>query len=51
MPDTPADLIAATNEKCRRLRDLLQAPEILIMPGAFNVLSALLFQQLGFKAV
>ena len=51
MPDAPADEIAATNEKCRRLRDLLQAPEILIMPGAFNVLSALLFQHLGFKAV
>ncbi len=51
MPDAPADVIAAANEKCRRLRDLLQAPEILIMPGAFNVLSALLFQHLGFKAV
>ncbi|MCH7952956.1 MAG: isocitrate lyase/phosphoenolpyruvate mutase family protein [Chloroflexi bacterium] len=51
MPEVSADLIAATNEKCRRLRDLLQAPEILIMPGAFNVLSALLFQHLGFKAV
>ena len=49
MPD--ADVIAAANEKCRRLRDLLQAPEILIMPGAFNVLSALLFQHLGFNAV
>ncbi|MCH7484873.1 MAG: isocitrate lyase/phosphoenolpyruvate mutase family protein [Chloroflexi bacterium] len=51
MPDAPAEMIAAANEKCRRLRDLLQAPEILIMPGAFNVLSALLFQRLGFKAV
>ena len=51
MPDAPADVLAATNEKCHRLRELLQAPEILIMPGAFNVLSALLFQQLGFKAV
>ncbi len=51
MPDISADLIAANNQKCRRLRDLLQAPEILIMPGAFNVLSALLFQHLGFKAV
>ena len=51
MPDISADLIAVTNEKCRRLRDALQAPEILIMPGAFNVLSALLFQSLGFKAV
>jgi 2-methylisocitrate lyase-like PEP mutase family enzyme len=51
VPDAPADVIARANEKCRRLRDLLQAPEILIMPGAFNVLSALIFQQLGFKAV
>jgi len=51
VPDAHADVITLANEKCRRLRDLLQAPEILIMPGAFNVLSALLFQQLGFKAV
>ena len=51
MPDAPADVITLANEKCSRLRGLLQAPEILIMPGAFNVLSALLFQQLGFKAV
>ncbi len=48
MPD--ADVIAATNDKCRRMRDQLQAPEILIMPGAFNVLSALLFQHPGCKA-
>jgi len=51
VPDIPAEVIAATNEKCRRLRDLIEAPEILIMPGAFNVLSALLFQRLGFEAV
>jgi 2-methylisocitrate lyase-like PEP mutase family enzyme len=43
--------IEAANEKSRRLRELLRAPEILIMPGAFNVLSALLYQQLGFTAV
>jgi 2-methylisocitrate lyase-like PEP mutase family enzyme len=39
------------NAKARRLRELLQAPEILVMPGAFNVLSALLFQHLGFQAI
>ena len=51
MPDIPAATIAAANEKSRRLRELIQAPEVLVMPGAFNVLSALLFQQLGFKAI
>ncbi len=39
------------NVKAARLRELLQAPEILVMPGAFNVLSALLFQHLGFQAI
>jgi 2-methylisocitrate lyase-like PEP mutase family enzyme len=42
---------STANEKSKRLRALLHAPEILIMPGAFNVLSALLFQQLGFEAI
>ena len=43
--------IESANAKSRRLRELLQAPEILILPGAFNVLSALLFQHLGFPAI
>jgi 2-methylisocitrate lyase-like PEP mutase family enzyme len=43
--------IDAANDKSRTLRELLQAPEILILPGAFNVLSALLFQHLGFPAI
>ena len=51
MQEVPAEVISTANEKSRRLRELIQAPEILIMPGAFNVLSALLFQRLGFKAV
>ncbi len=51
MPEIPADVIAAANEKCRRLRAAPEAPDIPIMPGAFNVLSALLFQHPGFKAV
>jgi 2-methylisocitrate lyase-like PEP mutase family enzyme len=45
------DQIESANAKSRRLRELLQAPEILILPGAFNVLSALLFQHLGFPAI
>lgn len=46
-----AEQIDELNSKARRLRELLQAPEILIMPGAFNVLSALLYQHLGFQAI
>lgn len=34
-----------------RLRRLLQGPEILVAPGAFNALSASLVQQAGFQAV
>lgn len=51
MTTIPAETLEAANAKSRRLRELLQAPEILIMPGAFNVLSALLFQHLGFQAI
>lgn len=46
-----ASTLAAVNEKSRRLRELVRAPEILIMPGAYDVLSALLFAQMGFKAI
>lgn len=51
MESMPSAIIAAANEKSRRLRDLVRAPEILVMPGAYDVLSALLFEQLGFKAI
>ena len=51
MTDVSPETIQTANEKSQRLRELLQAPEILIMPGVFNVLSALLFQHLGFPAV
>jgi 2-methylisocitrate lyase-like PEP mutase family enzyme len=44
-------VLAATNAKSRTLRDLVRAPEILVMPGAYDVLSALLFEQMGFKAI
>jgi 2-methylisocitrate lyase-like PEP mutase family enzyme len=39
------------NTKSRRLRELVRAPQILIMPGAYDVLSALLFEQMGFEAI
>jgi len=49
-PISPS-VLAAANAKSRTLRELIRAPEILIMPGAYDVLSALLFEQLGFKAI
>jgi 2-methylisocitrate lyase-like PEP mutase family enzyme len=51
MESIPNDVLAAANAKSRRLRELIRAPEILVMPGAYDVLSALLFQQLGFQAI
>lgn len=45
------EAVEAANAKSGRLKELLSAPDILIMPGAFNVLSALLYQHLGFEAV
>src|SRR5438093_12244159 len=47
---SPAQL-ADSNAKARILRDLLHAPEILVMPGAYDVLSARLFESLGFPAI
>ena len=51
MEAIPSAVIAAANAKSRRLRELVRAPEILVMPGAYDVLSALLFEQMGFKAI
>ncbi|MGE5219514.1 MAG: isocitrate lyase/PEP mutase family protein [Chloroflexota bacterium] len=51
MEPIPSEVIKTANEKSRRLRELVRAPEILVMPGAYDVLSALLFEQLGFKAI
>ncbi|HEY3117193.1 MAG TPA: isocitrate lyase/phosphoenolpyruvate mutase family protein, partial [Chloroflexota bacterium] len=45
------DMVARANQKSQRLRELLQAPEILIMPGAYDTLSALLFESMGFPAI
>jgi 2-methylisocitrate lyase-like PEP mutase family enzyme len=51
METIPAGVIAAANEKSKQLRKLVCAPEILVMPGAYDVLSAILFEQMGFKAI
>jgi 2-methylisocitrate lyase-like PEP mutase family enzyme len=51
METIAAAVIAAANEKSRKLRELVLAPEILVMPGAYDVLSAILFEQMGFKAI
>ena len=51
MEPIPAVILGAANQKSRKLRELVRAPEILIMPGAYDVLSARLFEQMGFKAI
>jgi 2-methylisocitrate lyase-like PEP mutase family enzyme len=43
--------VAAANQKSQRLRELILAPEILVMPGAWDPLSAILFEHLGFEAI
>jgi len=42
---------ADANARSRRFRELINAPEILVMPGVHDPLSAKVFQSLGFKAV
>jgi 2-methylisocitrate lyase-like PEP mutase family enzyme len=51
MEAIPSTTLEAANAKSRKLRALVLAPEILIMPGAYDVLSALLFERMGFKAI
>jgi 2-methylisocitrate lyase-like PEP mutase family enzyme len=51
MEAIPRPLLAAANRKSRTLRELVRTPEILVMPGAYDVLSALLFERMGFKAI
>src|SRR5438874_8365589 len=51
MEPIPREVLDAANSKSRKLKELVRAPEILVMPGAYDVLSALLFEQMGFKAI
>lgn len=49
--EIPPDTLSVTNAKSRQLKTLVSAPEILVMPGAYDVLSARLFEDLGFAAI
>lgn len=51
MPTISAETLAAANARSRRLRELICAPKILVMPGAYDVLSVILFEALGFEAI
>jgi 2-methylisocitrate lyase-like PEP mutase family enzyme len=51
MSAVSAEIVAAANAQSRRLRELLHAPQILVMPGAYDALSARLFASLGFPAI
>lgn len=51
MPALSQEVVAAANVQSRRLRELITAPRILVMPGAYDVLSARLFESLGFQAI
>lgn len=39
------------NDKSRRLRELIQAKDTLVMPDAFDPVSARIIERLGFQAV
>jgi 2-methylisocitrate lyase-like PEP mutase family enzyme len=43
--------VPLADSPARRLRELVVAPEILVLPGAQNALSALVIAQAGFEAV
>ena len=49
--EIPSDALAITNAKSQRIKALVAAPAILVMPGAYDVLSARLFEDLGFEAI
>ena len=46
-----SDVLAAANAQSRVLRDLVLRPETLVMPGAYDGLSARLFESMGFRAI
>ncbi len=46
-----SDVLAAANAQSQRLRDLVRQPETLVMPGAYDGLSARLFESMGFQAI
>ena len=46
-----SDLNGVEMRKTSRLKDLINAPQLLIMPGAFDTLSAKIVQEAGFSAI
>jgi 2-methylisocitrate lyase-like PEP mutase family enzyme len=51
MENPSAETVTEANAQSRRLRELLHDPKILVMPGAWDALSARLFESLGYPAV
>jgi 2-methylisocitrate lyase-like PEP mutase family enzyme len=43
-------ILHQANERNMILRDLARGPGILVMPGAYDTITALLFQSMGFEA-
>jgi 2-methylisocitrate lyase-like PEP mutase family enzyme len=51
MPTLSPEVLSAANAQSRRLRELVRAPRILVMPGCYDVLSTRLFEAMGFEAI
>ena len=51
MNGIPLDILERTNARSRQLRELVNQPETLVMPGAYNGLTARLFESMGFQAI
>ena len=49
MYEVTADALAYANTQSKRLRELILRPETLVMPGAYDGLTARLFEAMGFK--
>src|SRR5258705_12926674 len=47
----PLDAQPMTTEARKRFRELLAAPEVLLLPGAYDALSARMIEAAGFEAV
>ena len=51
MVEITADALDYANTQSKRLRDLILRPETLVMPGAYDGLTARLFEAMGFQAI
>lgn len=46
-----AHIVGAMSERATRLRELIEGPEITVLPGAYDAVSARLIEQTGFDAM